>query len=234
MLNAVCLSLPLLSNGGCRYWTMPPTLNAERALIFRITHRDNIPWILDHGLHAGNGRVLDPNFRNIGNVDLIDKRSHRVVRVGQGGTLKDYVPFYFTPFSIMMYNIHTGYNVPHVANEKIVIIVSSLHRIAELEIPFVFTDQHAYPLMAKYFTDLDDLGNVDWDLLNRRDFRHDPDDPGKKERYQAEALVWKHVPTEAVLGICSYSDGVDEEVKEELANRHLNIETHVRRNWYFQ
>jgi hypothetical protein len=84
--------------------------------------------------------------------------------------------------------------VRQVPNEEIVILVSSLHRVAELGIPFVFTDQHAYPLMASYFTDLNDLDKVDWDLLNRKDFKHDPDDPGKKERYQAEALVWKHLP----------------------------------------
>jgi hypothetical protein len=212
---------------------MPPALNPDRARIFRITHRENVPWILDHGLHAPNGRVLDPNFRNIGNLDLIDKRAHRVVRVGPGGTLSDYVPFYFTPFSIMMFNIHTGYNVRQVPNEEIVILVSSLHRVAELGIPFVFTDQHAYPLMASYFTDLKDLDNVDWDLLNRRDFQHDPDDPGKKERYQAEALVWKHLPIEALLGICSYTSVVDEGIQAELAKRKLKMQTVVQRSWYF-
>jgi hypothetical protein len=173
---------------------MPPALTAERARIFRITHKENVPWILEHGLHAANGEVLDPNFRNIGNPDLIDKPTHRRVTVGPGGVLSDYIPFYFQPFSIIMYNIHTGYNVRQVANEEIVILVSSLHKVAELGIPFVFTDQHAYPLMANYFAGLNDLDRVDWDLLNRRDFRHDPEDPGKKERYQAEALVWKHLP----------------------------------------
>jgi len=160
---------------------MPPTLNAERARIFRITHRDNVPWILDHGLHAANGEVRDPNFRNIGNPDLIGKRAHRVVRVGPKGALSDYVPFYFTPFSIMMFNIHTGYNVRQVPNEEIVILVSSLHRVADLGIPFVFTDQHAYPIMASYFTDLKALDHVDWDLLHSRNFKHYPDDPGKKK-----------------------------------------------------
>jgi ssDNA thymidine ADP-ribosyltransferase, DarT len=212
---------------------MPLVLNPDRALIFRITHRDNLPWILDHGLHASNGPILDPNFRNIGNLDLIDKRSRRVVRVGPGGTLSDYVPFYFTPFSIMMFNIHTGYNVRQVPNEEVVILVSSLRRLAELGVPFVFTDQHAYPLMANYFTDLKDLDRLDWRLLNRRDFKHDPDDPGKKERYQAEALVWKHLPIEALLGICCYACAVDEEIKAELAKRSLKMQTNVQRGWYF-
>jgi hypothetical protein len=212
---------------------MPPALNPDKALIFRITHRDNIPWILEHGLHAANGGLLDPNFRNIGNVDLIDKRFRRVVKVGPQGILGDYVPFYFTPFSIMLYNIHTGYNVPKVPNEEIVILVSSLRDIAELDIPFAFTDQHAYPVMARYFTDLADLDQVPWEQLNRRDFSHDPDDPGKKERYQAEALVWKHVPVQALIGICCFTTAVDDQIREALAERSLDVKTIVRRDWYF-
>ena len=212
---------------------MPPVLNAERALIFRITHRDNVPWILEHGLRAATSEVLDPNFKNIGNPDLIGKRAHRVVAVGPGGTLSDYIPFYFTPFSIMMLNIHTGYNVKQVPNEEIVILVSSLHRIGELNIPFAFTNQHAYPVAASYFTGLDDLHHIDWDLLNRRDFKHDPDDPGKKERYQAEALIWKHLPADGLLGICSYSDAVDAGIRTELAKCKIQMQTTVQRGWYF-
>lgn len=212
---------------------MPTVLNAERALIFRITHRDNVPWILDHGLHAATSEVLDPNFRNIGNPELIDKRVKRAVTIGPGGTLADYIPFYFTPFSIMMFNIHTGYNVKHVANEEIVILISSLHRVAELGIQFLFTDQHAYPLAARYFTALDDLQSIDWELLNRKNFKHDPDDPGKKERYQAEALIWKALPVEGLLGICSYNETVDAAIKTELAKRGIEMHTKVQRNWYF-
>ncbi len=76
---------------------MALNLNQEKVLIFRIVHRDNLPWILDNGMHARNGTVVDPNYRNIGNVDLIDKRSRRAVAVSPGGTLSDYIPFYFTP-----------------------------------------------------------------------------------------------------------------------------------------
>lgn len=208
-------------------------LNPDKGLIFRIVHRDNLEWILDHGFHAQSGQLQDPNFRNIGNPDLIQRRTTRVINVGPRGTLSDYVPFYFTPFSIMMYNIHTGYNVPQVSNEEILIFTSSLPRVSELGIPFVFTDQHAYTMMANYYTDLGDLNAIDWDLLNRKDFRHDPDDPGKKERYQAEALVWKHVPLGALLGICSFTTQVDETIKEHLAQRRLNVRTIVKKDWYF-
>ena len=74
-------------------------LNPDKALIFRITHRDNVPWILEHGLVCANGQPQDPSFVPIGNRDLIGKRTHRQVPLAPGGTLADYVPFYFTPFS---------------------------------------------------------------------------------------------------------------------------------------
>lgn len=69
-------------------------LNPEKALIWRIVHRDNIPWILDNGLHCGNSQVQAANWVNIGNPELIDKRAGHPV---PAGTLHDYVPFYFTP-----------------------------------------------------------------------------------------------------------------------------------------
>ena len=211
------------------------SLSSEKARIFRIIHRDNLPWILDNGLHARNGELSDPSYRNIGNPDLIDRRSHRVVEVGPGGTLSDYVPFYFTPFSPMMYNIRTGYNgILQIPNEEIVILVSSMSKISELHLPFVFTDRHAYTRMANYFTDLEHLDKVDWALLNRRDFKHDPDDPGKKERYQAEALVWRYVPLEALIGIGSYTDTVKRWIDGNLSQRGLTIKTTVQANWYFQ
>ncbi|MCV5779124.1 DUF4433 domain-containing protein, partial [Escherichia coli] len=51
------------------------SLNPQKALIWRIVHRDNIPWILDNGLHCGNSLVQAENWINIGNPELIGKRA---------------------------------------------------------------------------------------------------------------------------------------------------------------
>ena len=107
-----------------------------------------------------------------------------------------------------------------------------MFKISELGIPFVFTDTHAYVVMANYFTDLNDLDQIDWPLLNRRDFRNDPNDPGKKERYQAEALVWKYVPLDAIMGIGCYTSAVKSWVEEHLEQRDLKMKTTVQANWY--
>lgn len=209
------------------------SLNPEKALIWRIVHRDNLPWILDNGLHCANSGVLSPSYVNIGNPDLIDKRRHRAVPIAPGGTLADYVPFYFTPFSVMMKNIHSGWSVQQRRNEEIVILVSSLHRIEELGLPFTFTNAHAYPHWTSYYSDLEQLDQIDWKILQHRDFKRDPDDPRKMERYQAEALIHRHLPIEGLMGIICYTDVVKRRIEQEIQRRNLDLPIYTRTGWYF-
>jgi hypothetical protein len=210
-----------------------PSLNPEKALIWRIVHRDNLAWILDNGLHCANSGVLSPDYVNIGNADLIDKRRHRVVPIPPGGTLADYVPFYFTPFSVMMKNIHSGWGVPQRRNEEIVILVSSLPHIQQLGLPFVFTNAHAYPDWTNYYNDLAQLGEIDWGLLQRRDFKRDADDPRKMERYQAEALIHRHLPVQGILGIVCYTDVLKQSIEQAIQARNLKLQVYARTGWYF-
>jgi len=194
-------------------------LNPQRALIWRIVHRDNVSWILRNGLHSSSSDLSDPNFVSIGNSSLIDARDSWPVKIPPGGYLSDYVPFYFTPFSPMMLNIFTGRNgVRQRGKDEICIIISGLRTLSEQRIPFVYTDRHAKLNKAQYSNTLDDLDMINWAQLQARDFKKDPDNPEKFERYQAEALVYKHVPVSALLAVISYSNavksGVDALIKE--------------------
>lgn len=209
-------------------------LNAQDARIFRITHRDNVPWLLEHGLHCKNSPTRDPNFVSIGSAELIEKRMHREVPLVPNGTLADYVPFYFTPNSVMMYNIHTGYQgVTKRPNEEIVILACSVHRLAELDIPFVFYDGHAYMIESTCYNTVADLDKIDWKILQNRDFKNDPDDPGKKGRYQAEALVYQHLPASALLGIGCYNQEQANKVVKLVTARGLNLPVQALPGWYF-
>jgi hypothetical protein len=208
-------------------------LNAEKALIWRIVHRDHLQWLLTHGLHCRNSEEQDPDYVDIGNSELIDKRAHRVVPVAPGGSLSDYVPFYFTPFSVMMMNIRSGRSVMRRENEEIVFLVSSLHRVHEMGIPALFTDAHAYPSATRFFNDLNSLGEIDWAILQARDFQRDLDDPRKLERYQAEALVHRHLPVQGLLGIVCYTEALKLEIEIQLAGLSLQIPVHARTGWYF-
>lgn len=209
-------------------------LNPEKALIWRIAHRDNLPWMLTHGLHCGNSTVKAPGWVHIGNPELIHKRASHPVPHPPGGVLNDYVPFYFTPFSPMLRNIHTGWGgVQKRPNEDIVILVSSLHHMARLGLPFLFTDSHAYYQWARYYAHLADLHHIDWPLLQQRDFRRDADDPAKFERYQAEALIHRHVPIHGLLGIVCYTPALKQGIEQALQAHQLSLPVHARPEWYF-
>lgn len=208
--------------------------NPEKALIWRIVHRDNLSWILDHGLHCGNGGARAPNWVNIGNPELISKRATHPVPCPPGGCLNDYVPFYFTPLSPMMGNIHLGRGgVQRRENDEIVILAASLRRIAEQGLPFLFTDSHAYYQWANFFSDLVDLSKIDWPILQSRDFKRNPEDLAKFERYQAEALVHRHLPTAMLSGIVCHSDQVKRDIERQLQTRPLNLQVIVRPKFYF-
>lgn len=175
-------------------------LSLDRALIFRITHRLNIPWILANGIHCASSEMRDPAFVQIGNADLIDRRRYRRLPQPYGGTLADYVPFYFTPFTPMMLNIFTGWGgVNRQAKRDIVIMVSSLSRLQTQGVEFVFSDRHAYLAMAQFTHDLAHLDRLPWAQLQARDFKKNPNDPEKVERYQAEALVAAPVPVASLM-----------------------------------
>ena len=210
-------------------------LNPEKAFIFRIVHVANVPWILERGgLFSRNSPEQDPNYVNIGSIELIDKRSRRVVPVPPGGTLSDYVPFYFTPFSMMMYKIKTGHGgITKQNHQDIVIFVSSIHRLRELGVPFLFTNQHAYPPNTDFYENVEALSVIDWALLQSKNFKTDDADPGKQLRYQAEALVHEQVPLHALLGIVCYNDEVKQSMEGMMQERGQNISVKTLTKWYF-
>ncbi|MCB1055351.1 MAG: DUF4433 domain-containing protein [Acidobacteria bacterium] len=205
--------------------SLEQSLNAESALIFRITHRQNVPWMLENGLYSGASNVRDPDFVSIGNPELITKRRSRAVPLPPGGSLDDYIPFYFTPFSPMLYNIVTGWRgVTLQAREDLVILAASLRKLAEQGHPFVFTDRHAYLRAARFFNRLEDLAEISFNLLRTKKFVRDPNDPESIERYQAEALIFERLPTESLEAIGCYTS----EVQEDLGRRAAELDTGLK------
>ena len=78
--------------------------------IFRMIHYSNLEFILKHGLYTKNSRMKDPEYINIGDIQLIEQRQNFHVRIDPpGGDLGDYIPFYFGGHSPMLLNIKTGY-----------------------------------------------------------------------------------------------------------------------------
>jgi hypothetical protein len=208
-------------------------LSPQRALVFRITHIENVAWTLANGLHSRTAPIRDPGFVEIGNPDLIEKRHRRRVPVPPGGTLGDYVPFYFTPYVPMLGNIKIGWNgIMRRPISEIVIVVSSLPALASAGIPIVFTDQHASLLTATFFSSLADLPRLDWALWQARDFQRDPRDLDKLARYQAEALAYRHVPVATLHGLVCYGDDEERALREMLRKTAATLEVIQRPGWF--
>ena len=193
-----------------------------------------MPWILTNGLWSKNSGVSDPNYKSIGNIELIQKRTARAVPVHPQGTLSDYIPFYFTPFSMMMYNIGTGYGgVGHVPNSELVLLVTSIHHLEKRKRSFVFTNQHAYLKTAQFFNSSLDLDEVDWNLLQDRDFKRDSNDPAKTDRYQAEALVFHQMTMQDLLGIICFSQNEVKTLMQHVTHQGLATKVVSRGHWFF-
>ncbi len=211
------------------------TLTPEKGLIFRITHRDNLPWILANGLHGQSAGIIDPAHVPIGNPELIALRPHREVDIAPGGTLADYIPFYFTPYSPMLLNIKTGYaGIRQRNNAEILVLVSSLAALRANGVRYVYTDRHAYLRTARFFDDPAQLGTiVDFGPLQRRDFQRDPERPDKVERYQAEALAHRFVPVAALLAIGCYTAAIKMDLETTCRELGIKVKFVQRTEWYF-
>ena len=71
-------------------------------------------------------------------------------------------------------------------------------------------------------------------LLQRRDFKRDPDEPQKFERYQAEALVHKHCPVTGLLGVICHTEAMKQQIDQQLAAIGLPLPVYARTDWYFR
>jgi hypothetical protein len=210
-----------------------PELTSENAYIFRITHKDNLPWILDNGIHCPKSALKDPNFVNIGITDLIEKRRLWPVPEPPGGTLGDYIPFYFTPLSMMAYNIYTGRNVRQRGNDEIVVLVASLQEVQKAGVSILFTDRHALLVDAKFSSDLTQLDRIDWKILQNRDFSRNNDDIGKTSRYQAEALVHRQMSIDKLVCVACCDDNQKVWAENLVQQRVLALKITTNKGWYF-
>lgn len=203
--------------------------------IFRITHIDNLPFILRHGLYAPNSDVKDPDFRTIGYPTLIDYRKERKVPIAPGGVLADYVPFYFWYRSPMLYVIYRG-NDPEVIQtpqSEVVYLVSAIEALIQNNCQFVFTDRHAKLEYAKFYNNPGDVRDkLQWEWIKSDDWGRQFG-PERKEMKQAECLVFNHVPREAITGIAVRDEVALNKVQDYLHESELKIITKIKPGFYY-
>ena len=53
------------------------------------------------------------------------------------------------------------------------------------------------------------------------------------ERYQAEALVYRNMPVESLMGIVCHTDGVKKRLDGLLSERNIRLRVVTKPSWYF-
>jgi hypothetical protein len=200
--------------------------------IYHITHVDNLQRIVaEGGLHCDRSAQRLKSV-NIAHIHIKERRLNRAVPLGPGGTVGDYVPFYFAPRSPMLYVISRG-GVEGYADGQhpIVYLCSSTENVDRAGLQWVFTEGHADMVYTDFFEDFRHLDKVDWNLMKAKYWNDTDDDPDRKRKRQAEFLVYQFFPWNLVsyIGVCddSIADRVGEIIQGDAP------EVGVERAWYY-
>lgn len=206
-------------------------LNLNKKYLFRMTHIENIPHILQYGITHSSSNNANQNFKPIGDSSLISTRNDFVLNNGK--CLGEYIPFYFGVRMPMLYVIQHGFNMVSPTNaEDIVYCISSVQKIIDLQLEFVFTDGHTVDSFSSQYTiediaDIEDI--IDWNAVEAKYWK-DENDLDRKRRKESEFLVSGDIAISAVLGY-----GVlNEKAKSKLIN--FGVKTNnilIKPNYYF-
>ena len=204
--------------------------------IYRLMHLANLPVCLARGgVHAPNHVPNDGfPYRPIHNVEIQQVRRQRIIPCGPGGSVHDYVPFYFGPRSPMLLQLHTnrvaGYRE---GQAPLIYVVSTVQAIVSAHLGFVFSDGHGIASFTKWFDNVSELVEVDWDMVYADYWADNVDDMDRQRRKQAEFLVHRFCPWSVVTGIGVLNTAIRYRVDSILADHGATTPTHIHRNWYY-
>ena len=196
--------------------------------LYRITHINNLGYILKNGLYTRSSPKFDPDYISIGDSSLIDYRKNLDACNPPGGKLEDYVPFYLGPRSPMLYQIAKGYEdvVKHPQSD-IVYLISSFEEIKKHQLEFFFTDGHARSETSNCYTQKEDFIKLDWDAINAKFWKSDETDLLRKQKKQAEFLIKTYVLVSCITHIGVYNEATKEKVLKIAEQQHLNFKIGV-------
>jgi len=211
---------------------MPSRVPPDPA-IYHITHVDNLTNILalGHLLCDARVRKVKAAITGIGYEHIKARRLRRPVGVAAGGHLGDYVPFNFCSRSVMLYVVAQGHDEYKGGQDPIVHLVSTVRTAIATGRPWAFTDRHADLGHAAYFADLDQMGEVDWRVMDRTQWGGDSD---VKERRQAEFLVHEWLPWSAIRGVATRTRETANRVRAILAGHEGSPAVTVEPGWYYE
>lgn len=213
-----------------------PRGDRQRGYVVHLTSLENLGSIWQLGRLVAQSRMpAEVEVDELGSVDIKMQRRVRPITCAVGGHVADYVPFYFSARSPMLFFAHTGNPLsPFTGGQReLVHLVSHVDVIDELGCSFVITDRNAALGYARQSDNLDNLDNlIDWTLQERQYWNNTMDEPDRMERRMAEFLVHDECEVEALLDVVVMDDEVRNRVLDTLEG-YDHPQVRVDRSWYY-
>lgn len=170
-----------------------------------MTHIENIPHILNNGITHQNSLNSNKDYKPIGYQSLISKRDSFLLPNDK--ILGTYIPFYFGARMPMLYVIMLGnnsvkYNLEPISPDDIIYCITSVEKILEHKLSYVFSDGHAVSELTTFYDEahherIDNI--IDYKAINAI-YWVDENDLDLKRRKEAEFLIENDIPADAILG----------------------------------
>ncbi|HNZ53820.1 MAG TPA: DUF4433 domain-containing protein [bacterium] len=210
--------------------------NPNQIPLFHITHVDNLYAIIKSGgLWCDRERIIQGfSSANIAHKPLKDRRMATKVPLYLPKTLGDFVPFYFTTRSPMLFSVHTGsVDDCSYGQESIIYLITTTENLTTCQRNWCFTDGHAVEAISEFYNNLNDMDKVDWNLINDWSWHNTLEDSDRKRRKQAEFLVEKSVPFSAFIEISVINEEMERKIHKILEMAKINLAVSVKPKWYY-
>jgi len=215
--------------------------NLNEIELFRMTHIENIPHILQYGITHKSSTNMNPNYKSIGDISLIEEREEKEIHVTNGGNniittikLGDFIPFYFGIKMPMLYVVQHGGNFVQQAtsSEDIVYIVCNLKDLINLGQEYYFSNGHATSSLTVFYdkNSINKILNIlDWQAINAQYWGGD-ENLDLKRKKQAEFLIKGDLPVGVIKKFICYNQKSEAKLKS-LCNSKIAIE--INSNAYY-
>lgn len=213
-------------------------IDVNKIWVFRIIPFKNLENNLRHGLHSKNADKKHAEFISIGSEEVIKRRDTTIVKCFEDTVVNDYVPFYFSVRTPMLYNVITGHGVPKFPQEEIIYLCCKLTDLATDEFQWCYTNGNAATKITRFFRKLSGIEEkIDWRSIRSTDFRDDnedgDEDRGRKKH--AEFLVKDYVPAKYIKRIVVLNEAKKKQVEKIIEKLDLEIEVFINpeKKFYF-
>jgi hypothetical protein len=223
-----------------------PAPAPETVRLFHITDVENLAAIGAAGALVAKSVIAAAGggYKNIAYPGAQGKRAIKALPNPPGGTIHDYVPFYFAPRSPMLLAIHNGRVPGCTTQEPIVHLETTIARAIANGRSHVFYDRNATIDYSQPYTDLRDLDKISWDLITETprldgfckyflSVQSKPRYADRQERRMAEFLVRERVLLSAITRVGVVNAAMKGRADAILQAAGVSLRSEVQPDWYF-